>query len=153
MERRCPKEMKGRGPKRDPGHHGRRLHSPPPWQIAFDGRIAPYKRGKAEVDFGLLRKKRATLLGSSPRSQPSEMKAKLAATQDETILALSKHGTAQAGDRRHLSVESPLEKVADGREHMDGVPIWQDSLSLGERRTDPAPKRPMRYRCQRIAVL
>jgi NADPH:quinone reductase-like Zn-dependent oxidoreductase len=87
--------------------------------IAFDGRIAQiaFQQGyKAEVDFRLLRRKLVTLTGSSLRSQPLEMKAKLAAAVEEKIIPLLSKGQA----RPLIDSTFPLEKVADAHARMDG---------------------------------
>ena len=73
--------------------------------IAFDGRIAQIasQRGsKAEIDLGLLRRKLVTLTGSSLRSQPAAMKAKLAAAVEDNILPLLSKGQARPRDRFHF---------------------------------------------------
>jgi len=87
--------------------------------IAFDGRIAQiaFQTGsKAEVDFRLLRRKLVTLTGSSLRSQPSGMKAKLAAAVEEKVLPLLSQGQA----RPLIDSTFPIEKVADAHARMDG---------------------------------
>lgn len=86
--------------------------------IAFDGRIAQIasRQTQAEINLGLLRRKRATLSGSSLRSQPSKMKAKLAAAVEETVLPLLSKGQA----RPLIDTTFPLEKVADAHARMDG---------------------------------
>jgi NADPH2:quinone reductase len=87
--------------------------------VAFDGRIAQiaFLTGyKAEVDFRLLRRKLVTLTGSSLRSQPLEMKAKLAAAIEENVLPLLSRGPA----RPLIDSTFPLEKVAEAHARMDG---------------------------------
>lgn len=87
--------------------------------IAFDGRIAQiaFQTGyKAEVDFRLLRRKLVTLTGSSLRSQPLAMKAKLAAAVEEKVLPLLSQGQA----RPLIDSTFPIEKVADAHVRMDG---------------------------------
>ena len=87
--------------------------------IAFDGRIAQiaFQTGyKAEVDFRLLRRKLVTLTGSSLRSQPSQMKARLAAAVEENVLPLLTKGQA----RPLIDSTFPIEKVADAHARMDG---------------------------------
>jgi NADPH:quinone reductase len=87
--------------------------------IAFDGRIAQiaFQTGyKAEVDFRLLRRKLVTLTGSSLRSQPLEMKAKIAAALEEKVLPLLSKGQAKP----LIDSTFPLEKVADAHARMDG---------------------------------
>jgi NADPH2:quinone reductase len=87
--------------------------------IAFDGRIAQiaFQKGyKAEVDFRLLRRKLVTLTGSSLRSQPSAMKAKLAAAVEEKIFPLLGSGQAKP----LIDSTFPLERVADAHARMDG---------------------------------
>jgi len=87
--------------------------------IAFDGRIAQiaFQTGsKAEVDFRLLRRKLVTLTGSSLRSQPSGMKAKLAAAVEEKVLPLLSQGQA----RPLIDSTFPIGKVADAHARMDG---------------------------------
>jgi putative PIG3 family NAD(P)H quinone oxidoreductase len=87
--------------------------------IAFDGRIAQiaFQTGyKAEVDFRLLRRKLVTLTGSSLRSQPTAMKAKLAAAVAENVLPLLSQGQA----RPLIDSTFPFENVADAHARMDG---------------------------------
>lgn len=87
--------------------------------VAFDGRIAQiaFQTGyKAEVDFRLLRRKLVTLTGSSLRSQPSAMKAKLAAAVEENVLPLLRKGQAKP----LIDSTFPFEKVADAHARMDG---------------------------------
>jgi NADPH:quinone reductase len=87
--------------------------------IAFDGRIAQiaFQTGsKAEVDFRLLRRKLVTLTGSSLRSQPLTMKAKLTAAVEEKVLPLLSTGQA----RPLIDSTFPIEKVADAHARMDG---------------------------------
>jgi len=87
--------------------------------VAFDGRIAQiaFQTGyKAEVDFRLLRRKLVTLTGSSLRSQPLAMKAKLAAAVEEKVLPLLSQGQA----RPLIDSTFPIEKVADAHVRMDG---------------------------------
>jgi NADPH2:quinone reductase len=86
--------------------------------VAFDGRIAQiaFQKGyKAEVDFRLLRRKLVTLTGSSLRSQPLEMKAKLAAAVEEKIVPLLRNGQA----RPLIDSTFRFEKVADAHARMD----------------------------------
>ena len=71
---------------------------------------------EAEIDLGLLRRKRLTLSGSSLRSQPLTMKAKLAAAVEENVLPLLSKGQA----RPLIDSTFPLEKVADAHARMDG---------------------------------
>jgi NADPH:quinone reductase len=87
--------------------------------IAFDGRIAQiaFQTGyKAEVDFRLLRRKLVTLTGSSLRSQPLKMKAKLAAAIEDKIVPLLSKGQAKP----LIDSTFPFEKVADAHARMDG---------------------------------
>jgi NADPH2:quinone reductase len=87
--------------------------------IAFDGRIAQiaFQTGyKAEVDFRLLRRKLVTLTGSSLRSQPLEMKAKLAAAIEDNIVPLLSKGQVKP----LIDSTFPFEKVADAHARMDG---------------------------------
>jgi len=87
--------------------------------IAFDGRIAQiaFQTGyKAEVDFRLLRRKLVTITGSSLRSQPLEMKAKLTAAVEENVLPFLSKGQA----RPLIDSTFPIEKVADAHTRMDG---------------------------------
>jgi NADPH:quinone reductase len=86
--------------------------------IASDGRIAQIasQKTRAEIDLGLLRRKRVTLTGSSLRSQPLKMKAKLAAAIEENVLPLLSKGQA----RPLIDSTFPLEKVADAHARMDG---------------------------------
>jgi NADPH2:quinone reductase len=87
--------------------------------VAFDGRIAQiaFQKGyKAEVDFRLLRRKLVTLTGSSLRSQPLQMKAKLAAAVEKNVLPLLRKGQA----RPLIDSTFPVEKVADAHARMDG---------------------------------
>ena len=75
--------------------------------VAFDGRIAQIASQsgpKAVVNLNLLRRKLVTLTGSSLRSQPLEMKAKLAAALEKNILPTFEYGAGQTPDRFHLSV-------------------------------------------------
>jgi putative PIG3 family NAD(P)H quinone oxidoreductase len=86
--------------------------------IAFDGRIAQIasQRGaKAEIDLNLLRRKLVTLTGSSLRSQPLEMKAKLAAAIEANVLPLLGKGQA----RPLIDSTFPIEQVADAHVRMD----------------------------------
>jgi putative PIG3 family NAD(P)H quinone oxidoreductase len=87
--------------------------------IALDGRIAQiaFQTGyKAEVDFRLLRRKLVTLTGSSLRSQPTAMKAKLAAAVAENVLPLLGRGQA----RPLIDSTFRLENVAEAHARMDG---------------------------------
>lgn len=87
--------------------------------IAFDGRIAQIasqKGSKAEVDLTLLRRKRVTLTGSSLRSQPLEMNAKLAAAIEERVLPLLSKGQAKP----LIDSIFPFERVADAHARMEG---------------------------------
>jgi NADPH2:quinone reductase len=87
--------------------------------IAFDGRIAQiaFRQGyKAEVDFRLLRRKLVTLTGSSLRSQPLEMKARLAAAVEENVLPIVSKGQAKP----LIDSTFLLEKVVDAHARMDG---------------------------------
>jgi NADPH:quinone reductase-like Zn-dependent oxidoreductase len=87
--------------------------------VALDGRIAQiaFQTGhKAEVDFRLLRRKLVTLTGSSLRSQPLKMKAKLAAALERNILPLLSRGLAKP----LIDSTFPLGKVADAHARMDG---------------------------------
>ncbi len=87
--------------------------------IAFGGRIAQIasQRGsKAEVDLNLLRRKLVTLTGSSLRSQPLAMKAKLAAAVEDKILPILSRGQAKP----LIDSAFPFEKVADAHARMDG---------------------------------
>jgi NADPH2:quinone reductase len=86
--------------------------------IAFDGRIAQIasQQTPAEINLGLLRRKRVTLTGSSLRPQPLKMKAKLAAAVEENVLPLLRKGQA----RPLIDTAFPLEKVADAHARMDG---------------------------------
>jgi putative PIG3 family NAD(P)H quinone oxidoreductase len=87
--------------------------------IALDGRIAQiaFQTGyKAEVDFRLLRRKLVTLTGSSLRSQPPAMKAKLAAAVEDKVLPFLRKGQAKP----LIDSTFPLEKVADAHARMDG---------------------------------
>jgi NADPH2:quinone reductase len=86
--------------------------------IAFDGRIAQIasQTSKAEIDLGLLRRKRVTLTGSSLRSQPLQLKAKIAVAIEENVLPLLNRGQATP----LIDSTFPLEKVADAHARMDG---------------------------------
>jgi putative PIG3 family NAD(P)H quinone oxidoreductase len=86
--------------------------------IAFDGRIAQIgsQTPMAEIDLGLLRRKRVTLTGSSLRSQPLKLKAKIATAIEENVLPLLSKGQA----RPLIDSTFPLEKVADAHARMDG---------------------------------
>jgi putative PIG3 family NAD(P)H quinone oxidoreductase len=87
--------------------------------IAFDGRIAQIASQKgpnAEVNLNLLRRKLVTLTGSSLRSQPLAMKAKLAAAVEDNILPLLNKGQA----RPAIDSTFPVEKIADAHARMDG---------------------------------
>jgi NADPH:quinone reductase len=86
--------------------------------IAFDGRIAQIgsQTPMAEIDLGLLRRKRVTLTGSSLRSQPLKLKAKIAAAIEESVLPLLSKGQATP----LIDSTFPLEKVADAHARMDG---------------------------------
>lgn len=87
--------------------------------VAIDGRIAQIafqKGAKAEVDFLPLLMKRVTLTGSTLRARPLEMKARLAAAIEETVLPLLAHGQA----RPLIDSIYPFEKVADAHARMDG---------------------------------
>ena len=87
--------------------------------IALDGRIAQiaFQTGyKAEVDFRLLRRKLVTLTGSSLRSQPAAMKAKLTAAVEANVLPLLSKGQAKP----LIDSTFPFEKVADAHARMDG---------------------------------
>jgi putative PIG3 family NAD(P)H quinone oxidoreductase len=87
--------------------------------IALDGRIAQiaFQTGyKAEVDFRMLRRKLVTLTGSSLRSQPLAMKARLAAAIEEKVLPLLRKGQAKP----LIDSTFPFEKVADAHARMDG---------------------------------
>jgi putative PIG3 family NAD(P)H quinone oxidoreductase len=86
--------------------------------IAFDGRIAQIasQQAHAEINLGLLRRKRVTLSGSSLRPQPLKMKAKLTAAIEENVLPLLSKGQA----RPVIDTIFPLDKVADAHARMDG---------------------------------
>jgi NADPH2:quinone reductase len=86
--------------------------------IAFDGRIAQIasQRPDAAINLALLRRKRVTLSGSSLRSQPLKMKAKLAAAVEENVLPFMSKGQA----RPVIDATFPLDKVADAHARMDG---------------------------------
>src|SRR3954469_12443823 len=87
--------------------------------VALDGRIAQiaFQTGyKAEVDFRLLRRKLVTLTGSSLRSQPSAMKAKLAAAVEKNFLPLLSQGQAKP----LIDSIFPFENVADAHARLDG---------------------------------
>jgi len=87
--------------------------------VAFDGRIAQiaFQTGyKAEVDFRLLRRKLVTLTGSSLRSQPLAMKAKIAVALEGKVLPLLSKGQAKP----LIDSSFPFEKVADAHARMDG---------------------------------
>jgi putative PIG3 family NAD(P)H quinone oxidoreductase len=87
--------------------------------IAFDGRIAQIASQKgpnAEVNLNLLRRKLVTLTGSSLRSQPLAMKAKLATAVEDNILPLLNKGQA----RPAIDSTFPVEKIADAHARMDG---------------------------------
>lgn len=86
--------------------------------IAFDGRIAQIasQQAQAEINLGLLRRKRVTLSGSSLRAQPLTMKAKLAAAVEEHVLPYLSKGQA----RPVIDTTFPLENVADAHARMDG---------------------------------
>jgi putative PIG3 family NAD(P)H quinone oxidoreductase len=86
--------------------------------IAFDGRIAQIasQGPHAEINLGLLRRKRVTLSGSSLRSQPLAMKAKLAAAVEENVLPFLSKGQA----RPVIDTTFPFERVADAHARMDG---------------------------------
>lgn len=64
----------------------------------------------------LLRRKLVTLTGSSLRSQPPAMKAKLAAAVEDKVLPLLRKGKAKP----LIDSTFPLEKVADAHARMDG---------------------------------
>lgn len=85
--------------------------------IAFDGRIAQIasQRPKAEINLALLRKKRVTLTGSSLRTQPPVLKAKIAAALEEHVLPLLVKGEA----RPLIDSVFPFEKIADAHARMD----------------------------------
>ncbi len=86
--------------------------------IAFDGRIAQIasRQAEAQINLGLLRRKRVTLSGSSLRPQPLAMKAKLAAAVEQKVLPLLGKGQA----RPLIDSAFPLERVADAHARMDG---------------------------------
>jgi NADPH:quinone reductase-like Zn-dependent oxidoreductase len=87
--------------------------------IAFDGRIAQIASQKgpnAEVNLNLLRRKLVTLTGSSLRSQPLTLKAKLAAAVEDNIFPLLNKGLA----RPVIDSTFPVEKIADAHARMDG---------------------------------
>jgi NADPH2:quinone reductase len=79
--------------------------------IAFDGRIAQIasQKPQAAINLGLFRRKRVTLSGSSLRPQPLEMKAKLAASIEKSVLPLLSKGQA----RPLIDSTVPFEKIAD----------------------------------------
>jgi putative PIG3 family NAD(P)H quinone oxidoreductase len=87
--------------------------------IAFDGRIAQIasqKGSKAEIELNMLRRKLVTLTGSSLRSQPLALKAKLAAAVEGNIVPLLQEGQAKPVIDSTFSIE----KVADAHARMDG---------------------------------
>jgi putative PIG3 family NAD(P)H quinone oxidoreductase len=86
--------------------------------IAFDGRIAQIasQQAQTEINLGLLRRKRVTLSGSSLRSQPLTMKAKLAAAVEANVLPLLSKGQAKP----LIDSTFQFEKVADAHARMDG---------------------------------
>jgi NADPH2:quinone reductase len=86
--------------------------------IAADGRIAQIasQQPRAEINLALLRRKRLTLIGSSLRPQPLQMKAKLAAALAENVLPLLGKGQALPV----IDTVFPLDKVADAHARMDG---------------------------------
>ena len=87
--------------------------------VAFDGRIAQiaFQTGyKTEVDFRLLRRKLVTLTGSSLRSQPLAMKAKLTAAVEEKVLPVLSRGQAKP----LIDSTFPIEKIAEAHARMDG---------------------------------
>lgn len=86
--------------------------------IAPDGRIAQIasQQLRAEINLGLLRRKRVTLSGSSLRPQPLTMKAKLAAAVEENVFPLLSKGQAKP----LIDSTYPLDKVADAHARMDG---------------------------------
>lgn len=86
--------------------------------IAPDGRIAQIasQQARAEINLGLLRRKRVTLSGSSLRPQPLTMKAKLAAAVEENVFPLLSKGQAKP----LIDSTYPLDKVADAHARMDG---------------------------------
>jgi len=86
--------------------------------IAFDGRIAQIASQKgptAEVNLNLLRRKLVTLTGSSLRSQPLAMKAKIAAAVEDNIFPLLSKGLA----RPVIDSTFLIEKIADAHARMD----------------------------------
>ena len=86
--------------------------------IAFDGhiaQIASQNGSKAAIDLNLLRRKLVTLTGSSLRSQPLEMKAKLAAALEKNILPLLSTGRAKP----LIDSTFPFEQVADAHARLD----------------------------------
>jgi NADPH:quinone reductase len=86
--------------------------------IAPDGRIAQIasRQPKAEINLGLLRRKRVTLSGSSLRPQSLAVKAKLAAAIEANVLPLLGQGRA----RPLIDSAFPLQRVADAHARMDG---------------------------------
>jgi NADPH:quinone reductase len=85
--------------------------------IAFDGRIAQISshQPKAEINLALLRRKRVTLSGSSLRTAPPKMKAKLAAALEEHVLPLLNKGQVMP----LIDSAYPFEKVVDAHARMD----------------------------------
>ena len=86
--------------------------------IAFDGRIAQIasQQTQAEINLGLLRRKRVTLSGSSLRPQPAAMKARIAAALEANVLPLLREGQA----RPLIDTAFPLERVAEAHARMEG---------------------------------
>jgi NADPH2:quinone reductase len=85
--------------------------------IAFGGRIAQIasQQTHAQIDLALLRRKLVTLSGSSLRSQPLALKAKLAAAVEKNVFPLLGRGEA----RPLIDTVFPLERVADAHARMD----------------------------------
>jgi NADPH:quinone reductase len=98
--------------------------------IAFDGRIAQIASSQplAQINLGLLRKKRVTLTGSSLRPQPLAMKAKLAAALEANVLPL----LAKEQARPLVDSIFPLEKIADAHARMEsGEHVGKIVLTMG----------------------
>lgn len=98
--------------------------------IAFDGRIAQIasQQPNAQVNLGLLRKKRVTLTGSSLRPQPLHLKAKIASALETHVLPLLRDGQALP----LIDSTFPLERVADAHIRMEaGEHVGKIALVMG----------------------
>jgi putative PIG3 family NAD(P)H quinone oxidoreductase len=97
--------------------------------IAFDGRIAQIAspQPNAQINLGLLRKKRVTLTGSSLRPQPLPMKARIAAALRENVLPLLDRGEA----RPLVDSTFPLERIVDAHARMEaGAHVGKIALTI-----------------------